>query len=64
MSGDLAGVVVEGAVDRFCGRPLAQNPYAAGYDAADAWAWGWGEADELLEMRGQEEATRWLNEAA
>ncbi len=60
----LWGIVCEGAVDRFCGRPSEQNPYAGGYDSSEAWAWGWAEAGELLEIRGQEEAARWLREAA
>ena len=59
-------VAIEGAVDRFCGRPRVQNPYqrepAAG--AWEAWDLGWVEAEALLDLRGQEEAARWLREAA
>ncbi len=59
-------VVVEGAVDRFLGRPLLENPYnlevAPEFHAA--WAIAWREADEQLEIRGQQEATRWLSQAA
>jgi hypothetical protein len=63
---DGLGVVVEGAVDRFCGRPLHANPYCPTYAAEGhaAWVFGWREADELLELRGEEEARRWLTEAA
>lgn len=59
-------IVAEGCIDRFCGRPLDQNPYcrthARGY--AEAWEWGWREADYLLDLRGAEETRRWLQEAA
>ena len=53
---------VEGAVDRFCGRPLERNPYSFGSarEAYHAWELGWLEADFLLEVRGGEEASRWL----
>jgi hypothetical protein len=57
-------IAIEGAVDRFCGRPLGQNPYAPGCDAWEWWRFGWLDADQLLEERGAEEAARWLNEAA
>src|SRR5690348_2710301 len=59
-------IAVEGAVDRFCGRPLLANPYVR-QNAANGWAaWreGWLDADSLLELRGQAEANRWLTEAA
>jgi hypothetical protein len=64
--GLLLPVVVEGAVDRFCGRPRERNPYSYAYarDAFEAWLWGWDDADYLLEIRGREEAARWLGEAA
>ena len=58
----LWAVVVEGAVDRFAGRPKAANPYAGGYDSTEAWEYGWTEADEALELRGRQEAARWLGE--
>jgi hypothetical protein len=32
--------------------------------AAEAWEYGWDEGRWLLEMRGHEEAARWLREAA
>jgi hypothetical protein len=63
---DGLGIVVEGAVDRFCGRPLQANPYSPTFaaDAHAGWVFGWREADYLLEIRGQDEARRWLTEAA
>jgi hypothetical protein len=63
---EYVGVVVEGAVDGFCGRPRERNPYSVEYarDAYEAWEWGWDEARFLLELRGQEEASRWLQEVA
>ena len=64
IAADLAHVAIEGAVDRFCGRPRNRNPYADATDEFEAWAWGWDDADYLLEIRGQKEAARWLSEAA
>lgn len=61
---DLWGVVVEGAVDRFVGRPLDRNPHDEPSAAHDAWEIGWLDADQLLETRGEAEARRWLAEAA
>lgn len=63
---DALGVIVEGAVDRFCGRPEWANPYSREYasGAWHAWQLAWREAHVLLEMRGAEEASRWLREAA
>jgi hypothetical protein len=63
---DGLGVVVEGAVDRFCGRPLVANPYSLEFaaEAHAGWVFGWREADYLLEIRAQEEAARWLREEA
>lgn len=62
----LAGVLIEGATDYYCGRPRGENPYSytSALDAHFAWAWGWDEAKMQLELRGQEEAARWLSEAA
>jgi hypothetical protein len=62
----LVCIVIEGAVDRFCGRPYEQNPYSRHYarDWWEAWAFGWRDAGELLEERGRREAARWLREAA
>ena len=63
---DALGVVVEGATDRFFGRPFEANPYCKDH-AAEAWrvwALGWGEADWFITVRGQEEASRWLRESA
>jgi hypothetical protein len=60
----LWAIVIEGAVDRFVGRPREHNPYGGGYDSREAWAFGWDEADWLLDVRGQQEARRWLEEAA
>lgn len=61
-----ATIIVEGAVDRFCGRPPDRNPYCEqnAQEAWGAWAFGWQEADWYLDVRGQEEAARWLREAA
>ena len=61
-----AGIVVEGAVDRFCGRPDDANPYSEDYaqEAWASWLFGWREADVLLDWRGQEEAQRWLEAAS
>lgn len=60
----LWGVVCEGAVDAFCGRPREQNPYNETLDAHEAWTYGWDEGRWLLEVRGDEEATRWLGDAS
>ena len=60
------GVVVEGACDRWFGRPLDANPYCP-VNAADAWrVWqlGWSEAAWMIDVRGAAEAARWLREAA
>jgi hypothetical protein len=61
----LLSIPVEGAVDRFAGRPLERNPYVRTVvpDCWQARQEGCQEADSLLEHRGQEEA-RWLREAA
>jgi hypothetical protein len=61
-----SAVVVEGACDRFCGRPVEQNPYHPEVAAPqrEAWTFGWEEADWVLGIRGQQEAARWLGEAA
>ncbi len=56
-------VVVEGAVDRFLGRPRDQNPYC-GQDSGEAWLYGWDEAEWLLDIRGMNEVRRWLRDAA
>jgi hypothetical protein len=63
---DLFGIVAEGAVDRFCGRPRERNPYCptSALEHYAAWEFGWDEADHLLELRGAAEAARWLGEAA
>jgi len=63
---DYLGVICEGCVDRFCGRPLEANPYHPVYatEAHATWQLAWKEAEALLDMRGQEEASRWLREAA
>jgi hypothetical protein len=60
----LWSVVVEGAADRWCGRPQSQNPYAGGLDAYEAWDWGWQEADWIFDIRATDEVRRWLREAA
>jgi hypothetical protein len=62
----LVTIAVEGAVDRFCGRPRHANPYSFEFARQwwEAWQLGWNDASWLLEMRGEEEARRWLREAA
>ena len=62
----LVYIAVEGAVDRFCGRPREKNPYnpACAREWFEAWALGWDDANYLLDVRGQEEIDRWLREAA
>ena len=61
-----ATIIVEGAVDRFCGRPREANPYCEEYarEAWFSWDFGWREAEWFLDTRGQEEAARWLEERA
>jgi hypothetical protein len=63
---ELAGIIVEGAVDRFVGRPRDANPYSEHYaeQAWHSWDFGWREGDWYLECRGQEKARRWLEEAS
>jgi hypothetical protein len=63
---ELTVIAIEGAVDRFVGRPREANPYSKQYARVwwEAWLLGWDEASWLLEMRGEEEAARWLQEAA
>ena len=63
---DLLRFAIEGCTDRFVGRPRSANPYnpACALDAWSAWQLGWDEGDWLLEIRGREEAARWLGEAA
>jgi hypothetical protein len=59
-------ILVEGAVDCVLGRPRNANPYPL--DAARShhvwWIKAWDEARDLLDVRGAEEASRWLREAA
>ena len=63
---ELLYIVVEGAVDRFVGRPREANPYAPknARDWHEAWLLGWDDAHELLAERGANEAARWLREDA
>ena len=63
---DVLGIAVEAAIDRVCGRPVEANPYCPIYaeEAHRVWLLGWREADWFIEIRGQEEAARWLREAA
>ena len=59
-----AAIAVEGATDRFMGRPRTQNPYNPAvrpYEWA-LWAYGWTTADWLLTERAEREALRWLND--
>jgi hypothetical protein len=66
LSLELWQIAIEGAVDRFCGRPRIRNPYAPRHaaDAHEAWDLGWADADYLLEIRGRQQAARWLREPA
>ena len=59
-------IAVEGAVDHFCGRPYDRNPYCRVTATVEwqSWNLGWTEAAQFLADRGQEEASRWLREAA
>jgi len=59
-------IAIEGAVDRFCGRPRDRNPYCrlSAPDEFSSWDLGWIEAGMFLDERGQEEAARWLRDAA
>jgi hypothetical protein len=61
-----AGIIVEGACDRFFGRPREANPHSEDYAEQpwNSWLFGWQNADWFIDMRGQEEARRWLEEAA
>ena len=61
-----SSVAVEGACDRFCGRPLRANPYnpASAFEQFGAWEFGWHEGDFFLNERAQQECSRWLREAA
>jgi hypothetical protein len=63
---DLLLIAIEGAVDRFYGRPRGVNPYDFTFGRAcwEAWLLGWDEADFLLDVQGREEAARWLPEPA
>ena len=38
--------------------------FDSGNKWSTSWLIGWDDADHLLEQRGQEEAARWLSEAA
>jgi hypothetical protein len=62
----LVSIAIEGAVDRFVGRPRQANPYSYTHarEWYEAWLLGWDDASWLLEVRGQEEAARWLRQAA
>jgi ribosome modulation factor len=63
---EIAAISVEGAVDRFVGRPRSRCPYSlqSARALAECWLLGWDEANGLLEIRGQEEAARWLRGTA
>ena len=61
----LWAIVAEGSFDRFLGRPRDACPYhREARHSHEAWAYGWEEADWLLEVRGMDEVRRWLREAA
>ena len=57
-------IAVEGTVDRFCGRPPDKNPDCRATDEWASWDFGWIEAGCFPADRGQQEAARWLSEAA
>jgi hypothetical protein len=59
-------ICIEGAVDRFCGRPRDRNPYCRETVPIEfaSWDFGWIEGGCFLDERGREEAARWLTEAA
>jgi hypothetical protein len=61
---DVFYIGLEGAIDCVCGRPRNRNPYSYEYARWEweAWDLGWDETRHLLELRGQEEARRWLQE--
>jgi hypothetical protein len=67
-AGDLLAllpIAVEGAIDFVSGRPRERNPYSPLHpDAHAAWAWGYDDAQLLLEARGQETFARSLGSAA
>ena len=62
----LVDVAIEGATDRFMGRPLSSNPYNAALCLQEwaSWRHGWEFAGWLLELRAAAETRRWLNEDA
>ena len=62
----LVSIAIEGACDRWFGRPKTQNPYsfANAREWWEAWDLGWSDADWLIDVRGQEETARWLREEA
>ena len=59
-------IAIEGAVDRFCGRPRHRNPYCrlSSPNEFALWDLGWIEGGCFLADRGQEGAARWLRDAA
>lgn len=60
----LTDVAIEGAVDRFVGRPLDANPYSPALNghAWASWRHGYAFAGTLLDLYGTKEARRWLSE--
>lgn len=63
---DVVYIALQGAVDRFVGRPRSQNPYSpeSARHGWEAWLLGWDHADWVVDVRGQDEAARWLRETA
>ena len=61
---DMRAVAVEGAYDRFCGRPLNRNPYSRDElpNASIAWDDGWREFNSLLGQGVAREVRRWLDD--
>ena len=49
-----------------CGRPISRNPYCLenAAEAHAAWTMGWREFDWYFQIRGQDEAARWLAAAS
>jgi hypothetical protein len=57
-------IAIEGATDRFMGRPLSANPYSSRLCPHERASWerGWELGGWLLGVRSEAEARRWLNE--
>jgi len=60
----LAAPAVEGAADRFFGRPLLANPYNPVHLPHEwaSWRYGWAGADVIYSLYLEREIKRWLRE--